>query len=93
MGIFDTIQKKFTFLLDLGLQGTTSPTGKINCLQIDNDILWIGGANGLYKLDKRKQFLEIYKINKIKSGSCLTDITDVIKKYNGYFSFVDNNIC
>jgi len=79
MGVFDTIQKKFTFLVDLGLQGTTSPTGKINCMLIDNDILWIGGAYGLYKLDKRKQFLETYKLNEIKSGSCLTDVTDIIK--------------
>jgi ligand-binding sensor domain-containing protein/sensor histidine kinase YesM len=79
LGFFDTTQYNFTFLKDLGLENPVSPTKKINCMLVTDNILWIGGANGLYKLDKRKQFLEVYKLNGIKSGSCLPDITDIIK--------------
>lgn len=90
LGIFDTIQKSFKFLKDLGLEGIQAPIKKINCLFQDENILWIGAANGLFKLDKRKKYVDIFKLNEVKSGSCLPDVTDIVKsnekKNELYFS-------
>lgn len=77
LGYLDEKKDKLVFLKDLPIQGYNLPTGKTSRLLADEQVLWIGTPNGMYKYDLRKQLFEVYKIPDLKTGSCLAEIQSV----------------
>jgi ligand-binding sensor domain-containing protein len=77
LGVFDTLAKKFSFVKDLKLEGLRLPKKQITNLKVIDNILWVSSGDGLYKLDLRQQFFAIHKLEGIRKGSCLPDITEI----------------
>lgn len=73
LGVFDTLTRKFSFVKDWGIAGTESLHRQITELFISDSVLWIGGGNGLFKLDLRPRIFDIYKLGELRFGSCLTN--------------------
>lgn len=74
LGIFDTATKKFSFVRDWNLPGTEALHNQVTDLYLSDDVLWIGTGRGLFKLDIRSRFFDIYNLKGMRFGSCLPDL-------------------
>jgi len=77
LGTFDTLQKQFHFVRDLGLDGIALPTRQITGLLATANILWIASDKGLWKLDIRKQHFKRHLLKGVTKNSCLPNFASM----------------
>lgn len=60
------------------------PVGLVNVMYSDNDFIWIGTANGLYKYEPTSETLILYQTNLANNQSLTSNyITDICKNHDG----------
>ncbi len=92
LGYLDDATNKLFFFKTLSIKGYNMPVKKVTRLLPDGEVLWIGGSNGLYKYDLRKQLFEVFQVPDMRVGSCLPEIQSVAE-YNANDLFLATWTC